>query len=282
MERCFRLSVSCWKDRVNSLNSQTQRYTWFWSDRVWCWSSFFQSGNYPLCWWERLKHNWVSMFGLCFSILATSDDGNTPSPEHLSRHGDYERIQKLPSFTGSESWKVWFNHFDDEACRRNWLEKKSLDVMLPRLKGPAGEYVYDQLSCRERTRWKELVDCLKKRFRKVESRKMFSRYVLEEGSESWWARGDICSRIKETSWHIGRPAKSAWRIWVPGTIPKVWHKQVQRILVNLTMTSQSVIQKQTLQLPELLESRLLKELAFTARVKRASLPSDLGEVGPHP
>ena len=47
---------------------------------------------------------------------ATSDDGHTPSPEHPSRHRDYERIPKLPSFTGSESWKVWFNHFDDVAC----------------------------------------------------------------------------------------------------------------------------------------------------------------------
>ena len=37
---------------------------------------------------------------------ATSDDGHTPSPEHLFRCRDYERIPKLPSFTGSESWKV--------------------------------------------------------------------------------------------------------------------------------------------------------------------------------
>ena len=65
-------------------------------------------------------------------------------------------------------------------------------------------------------------------------------------------------------------------------IPKEWHEQVQRILVNLTMTSQVVIQKQTLGLPELLESSLLKELAFTARVNRASLPSDPGEVELHP
>ena len=82
---------------------------------------------------------------------ATSDDGHTPSPEHLSRHRDYERIPKLPSFTGSESWKVWFNHFDDVACQRNWSEEKRLDVMLPRLKGPAEEYVYDQLSHRQRS-----------------------------------------------------------------------------------------------------------------------------------
>ena len=52
--------------------------------------------------------------------------------------------------------------------------------------------------------------------------------------------------------------------------------------MNLTMTSQVVIQKQTLGLPELLENSLLKELAFTARVNRASLPSDAGEGELHP
>ena len=121
---------------------------------------------------------------------ATSDDGHTPSPEHLSRHKDYERIPKLPSFTGSESWKVWFNRFDDVACQRNWSEEKCLDVMLPRLKGPAGEYVYDQLSRRQRSSYKELVDCLKKRFCKVESRKMFA--------DMFWKRDQKAGELEET------------------------------------------------------------------------------------
>ena len=121
---------------------------------------------------------------------ATSDDGHTPSPEHLSRHRDYERIPKLPSFTGSESWKVWFNCFDDVACQRNWSEEKHLDVMLPRLKGPAGEYVYDQLSRRQRSSYKELVDCLKKRFHKVESRKMFA--------DMFWKRDQKAGELEET------------------------------------------------------------------------------------
>ena len=43
-----------------------------------------------------------------------------------------------------------------------------------------------------------------------------------------------------------------------------------------------MIQKETLGLPELSESSLLKELVFTARVNRASLPSDPGEVELHP
>ena len=43
-----------------------------------------------------------------------------------------------------------------------------------------------------------------------------------------------------------------------------------------------MIQKQTLGLPELSENSLLKELAFTVRVNRASLPSDAGEGELHP
>ena len=55
---------------------------------------------------------------------ATSDDGHTLSLEDSPRNIDYEKTPKLPSFTGSESWKVWFNCFDDVACRRNWSEEK--------------------------------------------------------------------------------------------------------------------------------------------------------------
>ena len=48
---------------------------------------------------------------------ATSDNGHTPSLEDSPRDIDYEKTPKLPSFTGSESWKVWFNCFDDVVCR---------------------------------------------------------------------------------------------------------------------------------------------------------------------
>ena len=55
---------------------------------------------------------------------ATSDDGHTQSLDDSPRNTDYEKTPKLPSFTGSESWKVWFNRFDDVACQRNWSEEK--------------------------------------------------------------------------------------------------------------------------------------------------------------
>ena len=55
---------------------------------------------------------------------ATSDEGHTPSLDDSPRNIDYEKTPKLASFTGSESWKVWFIHFDDVACLRNWSEEK--------------------------------------------------------------------------------------------------------------------------------------------------------------
>ena len=62
--------------------------------------------------------------------------------------------------------------------------------MLPSMKGPAGEYVYDQLGRRQRSSYKELVDCLKKSFRKVESRKMFA--------EMFWKRDQKAGELEET------------------------------------------------------------------------------------
>ena len=120
----------------------------------------------------------------------TSDDGHTLILDDSPRNIDYEKTPKLPSFTGSESWKVWFNRFDDVAYWRNRSEEKRLDVILPRLKGQAGEYVYDQLSCKQRSNYKELVDCLKKRFCKVESRKMFA--------DMFWKRDQKAGELEET------------------------------------------------------------------------------------
>ena len=154
---------------------------------------------------------------------ATSDDSHTPSPEHLSRHRDYERIPKLPSFTGSESWKVWFNRFNDVACQRNWSEEKCLDVMLPRLKGPAGEYVYDQLSHRQRSSYKELVDCLKKRFRKVESRKMFA--------DMFWKRDQKAGELEET--YAAELKKLHGKAWPKRNTESTEEDLLQRVMNGL-------------------------------------------------
>ena len=50
--------------------------------------------------------------------------------------------------------------------------------------------MYDQLSHKQRSNYKELVDCLKKRFRKVESRKMFA--------DMFWKRDQKAGELEET------------------------------------------------------------------------------------
>ena len=88
-------------------------------------------------------------------------------------------------------------------ARRNWSEEKQLDVILPRLKGQAGKNVYDQLSHKQRSNYKELVDCLKKRFRKVESRKMFA--------DMFWKRHQKAGELEETyAAELNRLHSKAW------------------------------------------------------------------------
>lgn len=78
---------------------------------------------------------------------------------------------KLPPFTGKETWKVWYNRFEDVSVRQRWSADEKLDELLPRLQGTAGEFVYGQLSQSTRSDYKSLCDELSSRFRIVETSK---------------------------------------------------------------------------------------------------------------
>ena len=81
---------------------------------------------------------------------------------------------KLPAFTGKESWEVWSNRFQDIADRRKWTDERRLSyIILPMLQGPAGEFVYGQLSKKIRGNYKLLIQELTNRFRKIETKKTF-------------------------------------------------------------------------------------------------------------
>ncbi len=111
-----------------------------------------------------------------------SDEGYTNTSSH---NGSRYRNVKLPPFTGKETWKVWYNRFRDVARRRGWSDDERLDELLPRLQGPAGDFVFEQLSKRTRANYRKLVNELHSRFQKVETPKafaaMFSRRVQKAG-----------------------------------------------------------------------------------------------------
>ena len=59
------------------------------------------------------------------------------------------------------------------AGLRRWNNEKKLDELLPRLQGPAGEFVYGQLSHRIRTDYDALIKELNSRFRVVETARTY-------------------------------------------------------------------------------------------------------------
>ena len=56
-----------------------------------------------------------------------------------------------------ESWTVWFSQFEAIADDNEWSEQERLSVLLPKLQGAAGEYVFEVLSKKIRSDYKKLV-----------------------------------------------------------------------------------------------------------------------------
>ena len=90
-----------------------------------------------------------------------------------SGHHGAERSH-IPAFTGKETFKVWFSRFKDIAKRQSWDDDEKLDILLPRLQGEAGSFVFDQLSSKVRNNYSALKHELQNRFRTVENPKTFS------------------------------------------------------------------------------------------------------------
>ena len=55
-----------------------------------------------------------------------------------------------------------------------WGDEKCLDILLPKLQGQAGDYVFDELSQKECSNYKVLVKFLKHRFCKIEIAKRYA------------------------------------------------------------------------------------------------------------
>ena len=121
-----------------------------------------------------------------------TNDGDTLDDilDETLRARDYEPRHgvKLPLFTGKESWKVWYNRFQDVAAPRKWDRETQLDELLPRLQGLAGEFVYNQLPKSSRRNYKLLVQELGSWFRVIESSKtygaQFSRRYQRPGESA--------------------------------------------------------------------------------------------------
>lgn len=106
----------------------------------------------------------------------SSDDERTPSVRMSRTSVGSNGINKrgnLPPFTGKETWKVWFTRFKEVTKRQGLNDDERLDLLLPKLQGDAGDFVFDQLNSKIRNNYSLLKHELKNRFRKVENPKTY-------------------------------------------------------------------------------------------------------------
>lgn len=103
---------------------------------------------------------------------------------------------RLPPFTAQEPWKVYYNRFKDVAALYGWTEQEKLRELLPRLQGKAGEFVYGQLSRGVRSDFKQLVQELKHRFRKVETAKTYGAQFSNRSQHQGESVEDYAAELK--------------------------------------------------------------------------------------
>ena len=85
-----------------------------------------------------------------------------------SRWGAPKSGQLVPPFTAKkESWTVWFARFEAIEDDNKWSEQERLSVLLLKLQGAAGEYVFEILSKKIRSDNKKLVQELDECYCKV-------------------------------------------------------------------------------------------------------------------
>ena len=138
---------------------------------------------------KRIRKGKTPQKKSCKDGSSTSDSDEETDSEEKSSSGDESHATEtasvarapgerdikisIPPFTGKETWKVWFTRFRDVVRRKGLGEEERLDILLPKLRGEAGTFVYDQLSSKTRSNYKILTKELETRFRKVENPKTY-------------------------------------------------------------------------------------------------------------
>jgi len=81
---------------------------------------------------------------------------------------------KISSFSGSEDWATWITQFEVIAKRFRWSEEEMLDQLLPRIEGPAAQFVFSQLRQDILNNYRDLTYKLSCRFQPIETARSFA------------------------------------------------------------------------------------------------------------
>ena len=136
------------------------------------------------------------------SGVETSDsysDGDTGvllSTSFQSRYEAPKSGRLVPPFTAKkESWTVWFARFKAIANSNEWYEQERLCVVLPKLEGAAGEYVFEVLSKKIWSDYKKLVWELNACYCKVESKQNYRRQLSGISQRPGESEQELASKI---------------------------------------------------------------------------------------
>lgn len=105
----------------------------------------------------------------------TKTSGSSVSTRSIFHSRSRTNSVKLPAFRGEsdDKWKAYINRFEAVAKLNNWTEEDKLAQLLPRLQGPAGEFVYEELRPEVLSNYKRLVKELQSRFGIIESSRTY-------------------------------------------------------------------------------------------------------------
>ena len=117
--------------------------------------------------------------------------------EQLSNVYQQKAVPKLPDFTGShddEKSDIWITRFNEALYKFNSPEK--LGQLLPRLRGIAADFVFDQLSPEVRSEYHALVYELRKRFQTFETPRMYQSQYEKRRQKSGEDAHSFASELK--------------------------------------------------------------------------------------
>jgi len=131
------------------------------------------------------------------NFTSSASDAHTKYTRiHNSSEAEGSINTELPNYCGKEKWRVYYNRFEQVATRARWTEDEKLDVLLPRLQGAAGEFVFDQLSAEIRNDYNGLIRELNSRFRVVESNHAYQAKFNEKVQEAHESVEDYASELR--------------------------------------------------------------------------------------
>ena len=124
-----------------------------------------------------------------------SDDNSSPSSKFERRTKHYHKKKgKLATYNGKERWRVWYNRF--KSATEGYSIKEKLSDLLSLMRGSAAEFVFDQLSSKDRKDYSKLKAELAKRFHQIENPKAYGAMFSKRNQKSSETLEEYAAELK--------------------------------------------------------------------------------------